>query len=40
VPETLDDVPQQGADLGVGLDHEDPHALTIGVQRADHGGIW
>ena len=40
VPETLDDVPQQGADLGVGLHHENPHGLTIGRDGADHGGIW
>jgi DNA-binding response OmpR family regulator len=40
VPHALDDVAEQGANLGVRLEDEDPHRLTIGFQRADHGGIW
>ena len=38
--EPLDDVSEQGADLGMWLDDKDPHAVTIGLDCADPGGIW
>ena len=40
VPEPLDDVPEQLSDFGLWLADEDPHGLTIGLDRADRGGIW
>ena len=40
VAEPLDDVREQVAHLGLGLAHKDPHDLTIGLDRADRGGIW
>ena len=41
VTEPGDDVPEQGAHLGMGVADEDPrHALTIGSEDAVPGGIW
>jgi DNA-binding response OmpR family regulator len=40
VAEALDNVPEEGAHLGMRLADKDPHTLTIGLDRADFGGIW
>ena len=38
--EALDDVSEERPYLGMWLEDEDLHDLTIGLQRADFGGIW
>jgi DNA-binding response OmpR family regulator len=40
VAEALDNVPEERAHLGMRLADQDPHRLTIGLDRADFGGIW
>jgi DNA-binding response OmpR family regulator len=40
VAEALDNVPEERAHLGMRLADKDPHTLTIGLDRADFGGIW